>query len=465
MNSTACRTSLRAAALVLVLLAEPVSGQEPVPALNGVYAINRARVLVEPGRELPEATVVVREGVVTEVGAGVAPPPEAMVLDGEGLTVCAGFLVAGPDLEVDPEKAPDPVPGPRSEQGLTPTVEAARLLPHVKLDAAAWRSVGVTALVLAPEGGAVAGHAVLLATGSGKLHERQLHRRAALALTFRRSRRGYPRSLMGVMASLRQLFFDAAWSRQVQARYRRDPLGMRPPADTPGLDALAPVLRGDEPVMVDLHRDGDARRALDLARQFNLTAWLRGGDPLVKPVQRLADTGAAAMVELDPGEVAFPSNKELWKGPEGGAPDTREAPETRESSGKQDPYLALRREERHAEERERLERLHTAGKRLAQAEVPFCFAAGGPKHLLRRLRAQVRWGLSPEAALAALTTTPAELLGRGRGHGRVIPGAAADLVVFRGDPFEDGRIRHVFITGMRYDVEEGEADKEEEEER
>jgi imidazolonepropionase-like amidohydrolase len=55
-------------------------------------------------------------------------------------------------------------------------------------------------------------------------------------------------------------------------------------------------------------------------------------------------------------------------------------------------------------------------------------------------------GLSPTAALAAVTTVPARLFGLDRG--RIRTGAVADLGVWSGDPFElSTRAEHVIIAG------------------
>src|SRR5262245_64932483 len=57
-----------------------------------VFAIRDARVVAEPGKVLPKATVVIRDGLIDAVGPDVRVPPDALVTDGKGLTVYAGFL-------------------------------------------------------------------------------------------------------------------------------------------------------------------------------------------------------------------------------------------------------------------------------------------------------------------------------------------------------------------------------------
>src|SRR5262245_33894671 len=57
-----------------------------------VFAIKNARVIPEPGKVIPEANVVIRDGLIEAVAPGAKIPPEALTVDGKGLTVYAGFI-------------------------------------------------------------------------------------------------------------------------------------------------------------------------------------------------------------------------------------------------------------------------------------------------------------------------------------------------------------------------------------
>src|SRR6187200_2902088 len=67
-----------------------VSGQIPVRAPR--YAITNARIVTAAGPVIDKGTVVMREGIIEEVGAAVTAPADALVVDGTGLVVYPGMI-------------------------------------------------------------------------------------------------------------------------------------------------------------------------------------------------------------------------------------------------------------------------------------------------------------------------------------------------------------------------------------
>src|SRR4051812_10630156 len=59
-----------------------------------VHALINARIVVAPGRTIEKATLVIRDGVVTAVGADVAAPSDARVWDLSGKTIYPGLIDA-----------------------------------------------------------------------------------------------------------------------------------------------------------------------------------------------------------------------------------------------------------------------------------------------------------------------------------------------------------------------------------
>src|SRR5205814_4503348 len=97
---------------------------------------------------------------------------------------------------------------------------------------------------------------------------------------------------------------------------------------------------------------------------------------------------------------------------------------------------------------------------LAKAGVKFAFYSGGitvPKDTLKAAKRSIDAGLAPDAALRALTLSPAEIFGVADRLGSLENGKIANLVVTDGDLFEEKtKIKMVFVDGHRFEVREPE---------
>src|SRR5690242_14406224 len=94
--------SVMGACSLLILAAVTPAAERSDSLRPTVFAIKDARVVAAPGRVLPRATVVIRDGLIEAVGADVAAPADALVMDGKGLTVYPGFLDALSHWGFDP---------------------------------------------------------------------------------------------------------------------------------------------------------------------------------------------------------------------------------------------------------------------------------------------------------------------------------------------------------------------------
>ena len=93
-----------------LLLAAPVAAQQapangPTPRSPQWHALVRCTAVTSPGVVVQDATIVLRDGRITAVGAEAAPPEGARIWDCSGLTVYAGFVEPYHAIEAP---APDP---------------------------------------------------------------------------------------------------------------------------------------------------------------------------------------------------------------------------------------------------------------------------------------------------------------------------------------------------------------------
>src|SRR2546425_2277578 len=85
--------------IALALLCAPALAKTP-----RIHAIVGARLVVAPGQVIERGTLVMRDGVITAVGAGVPVPADARVWAGDSLTIYSGLI----DAFVMPAEAPAP---------------------------------------------------------------------------------------------------------------------------------------------------------------------------------------------------------------------------------------------------------------------------------------------------------------------------------------------------------------------
>ena len=79
--------SLSLAIALLATLAAPGRAVVAQRSAIDTYAITNARIVTVSGAEIPRGTVVIRNGLIAAVGATVAVPADARIIDGTGLTV------------------------------------------------------------------------------------------------------------------------------------------------------------------------------------------------------------------------------------------------------------------------------------------------------------------------------------------------------------------------------------------
>src|SRR5262245_28524996 len=184
-----------------------------------VHAIVGARVVTAPGRVIERGTVVMRDGVITAVGANVAVPADARVWKADSLTVYPGLIDAyvvptpatAPAAAMGPPAArrgappPPAAPrGPSSELGcVTPEVQVIRGAGLGKDQLEALRAAGFAAVRLAPGDGVVRGRSAVIGLGDGAPNANTLRDDDAQVMALQPVAGTYPGSLMGAIAVIR----------------------------------------------------------------------------------------------------------------------------------------------------------------------------------------------------------------------------------------------------------------------
>jgi hypothetical protein len=124
--------------------------QAPVPdPAAAPVAIRNARVLTAAGPEIPAGTILIRNGKIEAIGADVAVPEGATVIDGKGLVAIPGLVHPYTRIGAT-ASGTGSAPNHLALEELNPSIDGYR--PVVR--------AGFTTLALFPNGGFIAGQAV-----------------------------------------------------------------------------------------------------------------------------------------------------------------------------------------------------------------------------------------------------------------------------------------------------------------
>jgi len=231
---------------------------------------------------------------------------------------------------------------------------------------------------------------------------------------------------MGVLGYVHQLWIDTDWSTKADAIYDKNPRGIERPRYDRNSAALAQALQDHALILIPANNSVQLRRALVLVDRWSLpTAVIYGGQMAYEVAPEIAAKKLPVLVNL--------------KWPEAekdGDPDNIPTLQT----------LRFR------------DRAPSSPAALAKAGVKFAFYSGGitaPKDILKAAKKSVDAGLPPEAALRALTLSPAEIFGVSDRLGSIEKGKIANLVVTDGDIFEEKtKIKMIFVDGRKFEPRE-----------
>ena len=468
-----------------------------VPA---VYAIVGAKIEIGDGRVIEKGTVVLRDGMIEAVGADVMAPPDAEIIKGDGLVVYPGFIDAHalsglklPDALPNQDTPPDtgavasPSMREANRRGIRPEIRAIDYLNLADSSLVASRQSGFTTEFITPGGGMINGLGALVNLSGKPKRDSVVSSGLACYFTYsaggRGSGGGYPDSLLGVFAHIRQTLLDAQRFRLQTAAFASGG-GLRPPAD-PILAALQPALDGTLLTLFDADSEREIVRSVKLADEFHLKPVISGGLYAYKQAGLLASKQIPVLVSLnfghEPGAAPAPPKPPAGSKPPSGLtpPGTAPTPLPAPPAGiplpggtPPTPGLApdkpddqTKKEETDADipTREMTERKRLFAEKVAnvialdKAGVTFAFTLREIKNtpdFWTALRRVLKAGLPRRAALEALALNAAKIYGVDKQLGTVEAGKIAAITVMSGDfASEKSKVRYTFIDRVKFDEE------------
>jgi imidazolonepropionase-like amidohydrolase len=420
------RRTRRPAATAAAVLAAAAALVAPA-ARAETLALVGGTVHTVSGPTLENATIVVVDGKISAVGAGIAPPAGARVVSCEGLHVYPGMIspntvlglteigsVAGSN---DYEETGNINPNIRAEVEFNPESE---LIPVTRVN-------GVTSALVVPRGGAICGTSALIHLDGWTQEDMTVRAPVGLHVNWpsmtpvhawweTRSDEEQKKARDAAIDAIRHAFDDARayWKARDAERAKDIPRHDRDVR----WDAMGKALRGEIPVMFHAASLAQIRAALRFADEQKLpNVILVGGD----------DAGMLAD-ELKRRDVAVICDATL------ATPARRYEP--------YDAAFALPA------------RLRAAGVRYCISDGGGPFTAPNARNLPYDASMAAAFGLPKDEALKAVTLYPARILGAGDRLGSIEPGKIADLIVATGDPLEIATtVRQVYINGKAISME------------
>ncbi|MFQ6052651.1 MAG: amidohydrolase [Candidatus Bathyarchaeia archaeon] len=383
-----------------------------------MIAVKGGKILTITNGTIERGTVLIDGGKIVDVGADVEVPEGAKVFDASGKVVMPGLVEAHCHIGIWEEAVG--WAGSDGNEMTDPATPQMRAIDAIKANAdekglEAALKAGVTTVQIMPGSANVIGGTGVVVKTAPKVvvDEMILRDPSGMKIAFGENpRRVYgqeqkkmPSTRMGVAAILREWLTKARSYMEKKERFRDDPEKM--PERDPKLEALELVLRGEIPLRAHAHRADDIATAVRIAEEFGVEISWEHATEGHRVAEWIAEKGVPA----------------VW----GPSLTARGKWEMRELSF------------------ETPRRLHEAGARFAIqtdavgqsiAFLPIC-AAMAVKH-----------GLPYDAALRAITITPAEILGVADRVGSIEKGKDADLRILDGDPLEiQTKVETVLIDG------------------
>jgi len=469
-------TAVLCAASLQLAVAVPQAGRPAGPLLI-------SDVRLEEDAEAARVSIVVRDGRIAQIlPAGTPAPAGLRLIEGDGALCLPAFVDAftragceTPEPVVDRDLAPDAradvALGMReaNRKGLQPAFRAVDVLKFDDEVLEAFRTQGFGVVHSAPDRELLAGQTALVTSGPAALRDRVLRASVGQSAGFRARGGGYPSTLMGSMAQLRQFFLDAGLH---QRRQSNPALGRRVAYDA-DLDVGAQLISGEQRIWARADSRDDIERWLGLAEEFGLKLVIVGGRDAWMLAERLKAAEIAVVLTLDWGDEpkdpdadAKPVEEEIGATPEEVEPEvpepetdeTDEASTTAEDADESEAADTWLYEEPHAlkVERRRLwEERRDGARRLADAGVAIAFGSADekPKELRKRIDVLVEAGLDPAVATSALTIGAAELFGESERIGAVQPGFEAHLALWTDAPFAEGaQLSWLIVDGESFEL-------------
>ena len=432
-----------------LLLATLLQAQETFP-VNGIadkregcYAFTNATIVKDAQTTIINATLVIKEGKIISVGAGVPIPKEAVVIDCKDKFIYPSFIDIYTEYGIpQPQRAQGPgITSPADffraqqitsgtkgaygwNQALKADVDAIRIFTADDAKAKPYRETGFGAVLTHQKDGIIRGTGAFVSLANDKDNFIIIKEKASANYSFSKgtSPQSYPSSMMGNIALIRQTYNDAAW-------YKSNPAA----AKDEGINLTLKNFNDNQslPQIFDAQDRGtdlwNLMRADRIGDEFGVQYIIKATGREYQRIKEVAATKAPLIVSLN----------------------FQQAQDVEDPNDARLVSLA---------DMKNWELAPTNPAAIEKAGISFCLTAADlrdPKTFLSGLRKAIEYGLTEKAALDALTKNPATWLGVYDKIGSIDAGKIANFVITTGPVFAEKTVLlQNWIQGNKYAVKE-----------
>lgn len=418
--------------LWMVLAFHGIYAQETFP-VNGVpdersehYAFTNATIFVDYQTRLDKATLIIKDGKVMAVGTAISIPNGAIIQDMDGKYIYPALVDPYSNYglpEVSSSRSRGKPQYESSKKGpygwndaIRATYNASEEFALNAKDAEGLRKSGFGAVNTFSPDGIMRGTSLFTNLSDMPVQDAVLSDKVAAHYSFSKgtSKQEYPGSIMGIVALLRQTYYDAAWYR-AQGSTEQVNLSLKAFNDVQNLPQVFEANGGKLRVLL-ADKVGD---------EFGVQYIIKGSGDEYQRINEIKKTGASLIIP-----VTFPEAYDV-----------------------EDPLAAL---DVSLEDMKHWELAPANAGMLAKAGVEFSFTPSGLKNTddyWKNIRKAVTFGLSETQALKALTYTPARYYNMQDKVGALKQGMMANFFVASESIFEEkAKIHQTWVQGMKYKI-------------
>lgn len=372
-------------------------------------AFTNAKIYIAPTQIIEKGTLLIHDGKVVATGTSVTIPKNATIIDLSGKSIYPSFIDMYSDFGVEKPKAPS---GGRSAQyepsrtgyywndHVMPENNAIEKFNYDSKSADEYIKAGFGVVNTHIQDGIVRGTGTLIALNNeGGNDERVLDAKSGQYFSFSKSNtsnQSYPSSIMGSMALLRQLYYDADWYAKGNIKTK---------------DLSLEALNSNKN-LVQIFEAGSRLndlRADKVGDLFNVQYVILGGGDEYERIDEIKAMNASMIIPIN-----FPDAYDV-----------------------ENAFLA---ESLSLSDMRGWNQKPTNPKVLADNNIVFAITTHdlkSPKEFKSNLMKAIKFGLSKDIALAALTNIPAQILGKSDKVGSLNHGTQANFLITSGDIFDE----------------------------